>query len=669
MDKRAEQKVYEFDDFRLDAEHLILWRNGKEIGLAPKAVETLLALVRCGGEVVSKDELLTAVWPDAIVEESNLFAYLSHLRKALGNRGDGKPYLETLRRRGYRFHGDIGSAAKPAVPFEMVSPDTVRKPIKVRPVRLSSNSGKVVILADWPDEESNTEAAGDLKAVVKGARSTPVPFSKSKRRSFVAAALALLLLGSLGFFLSRTGTRSAATRIQSIAILPFRPLVSETRNEPMELGMANTLINKLSASGEIEVRPLSSVRRFSGLEEDALSIGRKLGVDSVLESSIQTADDRIQVSVRLINTADGSQIWAEQFNEPFKGIFDVQNSISEKVAVALRPQLSAAARTRLAKNGTRNPEAYRLYLQGQYHVSRVVLPETQKGISFLEQALALDPNYALAYAEISNAYRTQALGGNLLASDVLPKSKDAALRSLAIDETLAEAYIAAGHAAMLYDRDWGEAERHANRALELEPGSAAAMYLLENLYSFLGRHDEAIAFGRKARELAPLTLIYNSIEAQTLLYAGRVDEALERAMKARELDDNFWHVHLILARIYIQKEMYREAIAEADRAAQLSGDHSYDLAVKGYALAKSGAAAEARNIMEELLKRPKNGRYHTHVAIVYTGLGDHEKALEHLEKGFEKLELQHELKSGPGWSALHSEPRFIELMKRMNFEQ
>jgi tetratricopeptide (TPR) repeat protein len=221
---------------------------------------------------------------------------------------------------------------------------------------------------------------------------------------------------------------------------------------------------------------------------------------------------------------------------------------------------------------------------------------------------------------------------------------------------------------MWYDRNWEEADLQAKRALELEPNNAAAMFLLENLYSFLGRHEEAIEIGKKACELDPSSLVFNSIEAQTLLYAGNVEEALQQALTAHDLDDNFWHVHLILARIYAQKGMYPEAIAEADRAAQLSGDHSYDLAVKGYALARSGRELDARAIIDELLKRARNARHNTNVALVYTGLRDKEKAMDHLERGFEDHELQHELRSAPAWDELRQEPRFTELMRKLRLE-
>ena len=659
MDKGL-NNIFEFEDFRVDAQKRLLFgADGEVCPLMPKAIDILLYLVERAGTVVEKDEIISAIWPDTIVEENNLTQNISILRRLLGEKHGENRFIATVPGRGYKF-----------VALTRIVPASNGSAVTVEKNELTQSGahrrydverhGNVLAVVDW--SENDLELSEDT-----GLR--PVPAKKTKRWLLVAVtALGVVIFGSLGLYRWRANTQAAPAPIKTIAVLPFKPLVSGSRNESLEFGMADTLISKLNSSGEIIARPPSSVRKFTGEDRDAVSIGRELGVDYVLEGNIQTSDDRIRVSVRLFSTEDGREVWGRPFNENFTDIFAAQDAIAERVATDLQPQLTANAKIRLAKHGTENPEAYTHYLIGRDHVSRGALPETEKGISHLKQAIELDPNYALAYAELANAYRTQALGGDLPAKEVLPKSKDAALKALAIDDTLAEAHVMAGYAAMWPDRNWEEAEKQAKRALELEPNNAAAIYLLENLYSFLGRHEEAIAFGKRARELDPLSLIYNSIEAQTLLYAGRVDEALDRAMKTRELNDNFWHVHFMLARIYNEKGMYRDAIAEADRAAQIAPEHSYALAVKGYALARSGAAIEARRIIDELYKRADNARHHTNIALVYTGLGDKEKALEHLEKGFEEQELQQELKSSPGWNDLRSEPRFIELMRKMQFE-
>ena len=220
----------------------------------------------------------------------------------------------------------------------------------------------------------------------------------------------------------------------------------------------------------------------------------------------------------------------------------------------------------------------------------------------------------------------------------------------------------------MQERNWEEAERRAHHALELEPTNTPAAFLLEHIYSYQGRHDQAVLMAERTHELDPVSPIYNSVEAQTLLYAGQVEDALQKALTARDHDENFWHVHFMLARIYAEKDMYKEAIVAADRAEQPSADHSYVLAVKGYALARSGAEVEARAIVDQLLERTQSARPNTHAALVYTGLGDKQKALEHLEIGFENGELQFDLKAAPAWDDLRSEPRFIELLRKWRLD-
>lgn len=656
--------IYEFSEFRVDAVKHRLTKRGEIVPLAPKAFETLLYLVRHPGKLLEKEELMQAVWVDTVVEENNLNQSISAIRRVLGERHDEHRFIVTVPGRGYKFVADV---RVPGFGFQVQG--SVESEIGYYELNNQSESAiSDFRLRDEIDSQKNNEPETRNSKSEISQDQNPQSTAQNRKWFFALAALSILAVGATGFYIWRENSKSVSdVPLKTIAILPFKPLVSESRNESLELGMADTLISKLNSSGEIIVRPLNSVRRFTEEGQDIVAVGRELSVDAVLDGNIQTTHDRIRVSLRLISTENGRQLWADQFTDNFTNIFDVQDEISERVAASLRLHLTASATMRLVKHGTDNPEAYRLYLLGRYHVSKMVLPETQKGVSYLKQAIELDPSYALAYAELANAYRTQALAGNLPAREVLPKSKDAAMKALEIDDSLAEAHVMAGHSAMWYDGNWEEAEKQAKRALELEPNNAAAMFLLENLYSFLGRHEEAVAFGKRARELDPLSLIYNSIEAQTLFYAGRIDEALERAMKARDLDDNFWHVHFMLARIYTEKGMYQDAIAEADRAAQIA-EHSYSLAVKGFALAKSGAAIEARNVIDELLKRPKKGRLYTNLALIYTGLGDNKKALEHLEKGFEEREGQIDLNVNPVWDDLRSEPRFVELMKRMNFE-
>jgi TolB-like protein/Flp pilus assembly protein TadD len=497
--------------------------------------------------------------------------------------------------------------------------------------------------------------------------------SAIRNRSWLVALAVFGVLGLsyLWFYLWGEDAKPAsATPVKTIAVLPFKPLVLESRNEALELGMADTLINKISSSEEIIVRPLGSVRRYNNLEQDVLLAGRELGVDSVLEGTIQTSGERIRIAARLVRTNDGKQLWTETFDEKFTDIFAVQDSISNKVLSALTLKLSGEEQKRLTKRDTENVEAYQLYMKGRFHASRLILPEAEKAIEYFNQAIALDPNYALAYVGIAQTYTSFSLSGDVPANDAMPKAKTAALRAVELDANLPESQVAVGFLAFWYDWDWSDAEKKYQRALELDPNNAAAHFFYAHLNSNLGRHAEALTMVNHARELDPLSLITNSAEGQFLFFAGHFDEAVSRLNKTLELDPNFWHTHLVLSGIYIEKQMFPEAVAEAEKAARFSGGNSQAAAVKGYALAKSGNPAQARIVLAGLQKLSTEKYVPAYnFAIIYNALGETETALDYLEKAFaEKNVLMVFLKVDPKWHNLRNEPRFIDLMKRMNFE-
>ncbi len=246
----------------------------------------------------------------------------------------------------------------------------------------------------------------------------------NRRRIALFAGLIILALGSLGFYLWRENTKSAGdVPIRTAAILPFKPLVAENRDEALEIGMADTLISRFGENREIVVRPLSSVRKFGNLEQDAAAAGRALDVEAVLDGSIQRWGDGIRVNARLIKVADGSLLWTGTFDEKFTGIFAVQDAISNKVTAALALRLGRDEKMRLTRHQTENVEAYQLYLRGRFHVFRLTPPEVNKGISYFQQAIAIDPKYALAYAGLSDAYRSLALGSEMPPTEFLSKSK------------------------------------------------------------------------------------------------------------------------------------------------------------------------------------------------------------------------------------------------------
>jgi DNA-binding winged helix-turn-helix (wHTH) protein/TolB-like protein/Tfp pilus assembly protein PilF len=632
-------QIYEFDEFRVDvSKRLITKGNGEQIQLTPKVFDTLLYLVRHGGKVIGKDELMREIWTDSIVEENNLNQNISILRRVFGEKPGEQRFIVTVPGHGYRF-----------VP-------------EVRPLL---NTGFGITDIQTNETVSEDETARSEKQITDDQRRKVKDKNPTHHRNWLAvlAVLTVFAFGAAGLYLWRGHRKSVDAPMKTLAVLPFKPLVVENRNEALEFGMADTLISKLSGA-EVIVRPLSAIRRYNSLEQDSLTAGRELGVDSILDGTIQTWGDRIRISAKLLRTSDGKQLWAGQFDEKFNDIFMVQDSISEKVAAALRIRLGS----REKKHSTENIEAYQLYMKGRYHLSKLKPSEMQTATSYYQRAIEIDPSYALAYAELAGTYRVYAISGEKPAREVFPNAKAAAQKAVELDETLAEAHLSLGQDNFWYDWDWSAAENQYRQALELDPSNAIAHLNYALLLSNTGRHAEALAEAKRARELNPLELPTLAIEGQCLLHAGRTDEALDHLKKAWELEPNFWMPHLFAASAYIEKGMYAEAIAESDKEKELSGFNTVPFGA--YALAKSGKPEEARGVLEELLKL-SSVRYVPpyKIAFIYNALEMRDNALGWLEKAYEERDPQMTfLKVEPKWNNLRSEPRFIDLMKHMKLQ-
>ena len=610
--------AYAFDDYRVDpAKRIVFKLDSEPIPLKAKAFETLLYLVENAGRVVERDELLSAIWGDTIVEENNLTQHISSLRRLFGEAPGDHRYIVTVPGRGYKFVANVQlvDAAESA--------NTV-----VNPLSLSKNGSRFWLIA--------------LAIVI----------------------LASLMSMGLYWWTGRTSTDTVS--IRSIAVLPFKPLTNENRDESLEMGMSDALITKLGGSEGLAVRPLAAVRRFNSPDQNPIEAGQKLGVEAVLEGNIQIANDRVRISATLFRVSDSKQLWAGQFDEKLTHIFVLQDSISERVANALKIRLGS----RGAKRYTENVEAYQLYMKGNFHTQKLILPEVQKGISYYEQAIVLDPSYALAYVGMANACRAMVLTNDAPPNEVMPKAKAAVLKAIELDDSLAEARNALAFITFWYDWDPRAAEIHHIRALELDPNSAPSHYFYAHMLSNMGRHDEALSEIKRAKELDPISLATNAIEGQILFFAGKDDESLKTLQATAEMDPNFWLAPLFMTRIYIKKGMYDEAIVAATKARDITHGNAEAIAIIGYALARSGRSAEARAVLKELEDRATKRYVASYtLAAIHNGLGEKEKALDLLEKAFvEKDALMVFLKVEPKWDNLRSEPRFIELMKGMGFE-
>jgi len=543
------------------------------------------------------------------------------------------------------------------------------------------HGARVSLVNLYSDEVGNPTIPEKLKKERETTTAAPsIKPAKLRKPALLTGAILVSITLAIGFWLfSRPGAQKSTKRgaaalasvtEKTIAVLPFKPLVPENRDQVLELGMADSLIAKLSNIREIIVRSLNSVRKYGSLEQDPLSAGRELEVNSVLEGNVQKSGDRIRVSARLINVADGSSLWSNTFDEKFTDVFAVQDAISQKVADALALRLSGEENKRVTRRYTDNVEAYQLYLTGRYHWNKLTPPEITKSIEFFKQAIDRDPTYALAYFGLAEAYRSSAPTSDVPPKDVLPQAKAAAAKALEIDESLAEPHVTLAFIYNWFDWDWAGSEREAKRAIELNPNLGLAHIAYAQLLSHLGRHEEAITEGVRARELDPLSLIINTLNGSNLYQARRYDEADASLRKTLEMDPNFWIAHLFLGKTYLSKKEYPEAIAEFTKAREISGGNSEAISMAGCVWAIAGDAAKARAVLNEL-KALANERYvpSTNLAALYCALGEKDEAIAWLDKAYEDRDIRlNRLKVEPKWDSIRSDPRFVAIVKRMGLQ-
>ncbi len=650
------KEFFEFDNFRLDVSERLLWRGTERLTLPDKAFETLCVLVRRSNRLVTKEELLSEVWADVIVEENNLDKSISLLRQVLGERAGTGKFIETVRGHGYRFVTQVhkindAEAGKSLTTIKLT--DLPQATVAAPSIEQLSRVGI----------DENVPARTDIGAQKVGNELSSV----EQTRLIALGIFVLIILGSLLAYYWRERVRFAPSpQISTIAVLPFRALLPDQRNEALEIGITDALISKLSGNEAITVRPLSSVRKYTATERDSASVGRDLQTHAILDGSIQTSGERIRITAQLIRTSDGKQLWADKFEDKFTDIFMIQDVIAERVASALKIRLQI----RPYRHDTANIEAYQLYMKGRFHGFKAVKSEIETGITYFKQAIEADPSYALAYVGLADAYRALAVGGEMPAGVLFPKAKAAVDKAIQIDDQLVEAHAILGHILFWYEWNWSAAEKQYKRALELDANNTDALYLYAHFLSNMGRHMEALPMVKRARQLDPLNLRINSLEGLFFLHAGQTDEAIASLQKTLSLDANSRLANIFAARAYDAKEMFTEAIAAANKAKELSIGTTEPIAYGAYALAKAGKLVEARAALDGLLKLSTTQFVPPyHIALVYNGLGEQDKALDYLEKAFEQNDVRMVfLKVEPTFKNLRSTPRFTELSRRMRFE-
>jgi serine/threonine-protein kinase len=535
----------------------------------------------------------------------------------------------------------------------------------VPPARSETSAGPG---AETGGGASTGSAPGSITAP---ASSAEYIVSGIKQHKFAATIAAVLLVAGAigaGFYLHARNTEVA---IESIAVLPFENRSNDPDADYISDGITESINNSLTRLPNLKVIPHSVAFHYKGKPMDAQKFGDELRVNAVLIGRVVQRGDNLTISVELDDVRNGKQLWGEQYNRKLADLLAVKSDIAREVSQRLRSQLSAEDQQKLTKGSTENSEAYQLYLKGNYYTSKFTNEGFGKGIDYFNQAIAADPNYALAYSGLAFNYNN---AGDWMTppKEAAPKAKDAARRALAIDDTLADAHLSLATTAHWYEWDWATAEREYKRAIELSPNDPRPHGYYSWYLATMGRTDQALAEAKRGQQLDPVSLEANLFLGSILVFTRQYDQAIEQLRSGIELDPTYWYAHDFLGRAYEQKGSLPEAIAEFQRAVELEKDNAENWSNLGHAYALSGKRAEAQKIIDQL----KELSAHSYVApynlaAIYAGLGDKDQAFAWLDRAYADRSgfLAFYFRTDAHMDSLRSDPRFAELLRRVGLPQ
>ena len=461
---------------------------------------------------------------------------------------------------------------------------------------------------------------------------------------------------------------SSEQRIRSIAVLPLENLMGDPEQDYFVDGMHAALITDLSKIGALKVISRHSVIRFKDRQKSIPEIARELGVDAVVEGSVLQVGDRVRITAQLIHASTDENLWAESYNRELRDVLVLQSEVARAVAQELRIALTPGEQTRLAATRPVDPRAHDAWLRGSNEISRMTPGWYERCIALANEAAAIDPSYARAYELEASCHGNATYFAATPPGPAFSQAKAAATRAIELDESLGGAHATLAAALAVYDWDWPAAEEEYKRAIELEPGSSTSHMLYGPFLAWMGRHDEALAHTQRAEELNPVWPPANQMVAAVLLTARRYDEAIAQAKRTIELDPDYVLGYTRLAAAYELKGRHDLAVPALEKAALLGVERK---GLLGRAYAATGRREDALRLLRELLQEEKRSYVSPIViATIYVGLGQQDDAIEWLEKAYEEKDGNMVvLKVGPGWDPLRSDPRFQDLVRRMNFPE
>jgi TolB-like protein/Flp pilus assembly protein TadD len=589
----------------------------------------------------------------------------------------------------FSFGAVLYEMATGALPFRGESSGVIFNSIlerpPVSPVRLNPEIPveveRIINKALEKDRELRYQSAAEMRSDLKRLRRETESAVLSAKSGVVAAAPArkrrgtrtavwasvsalALMLAVVAIYTMRA---APARPIDSVVVLPFANASGNPDSEYLSDGITEGIINSLSRLPNLRVMARSTAFHYRGKDVDPIQVGSELRVRAVVTGRLLEKQGSLIVRAELADVDRGTQLWGDQYNRRVADLQAVQDDIAQEISDRLRIHLSGEEKARLRKQHTTDTETYELYLKGRYSWNKRTEAELQTAVDYFTRATRQDPDFALAYAGLAEAYVSLESFGLVPAKQAVPKVKEAALKALELDDSLAEP-----HAALTdvkeYDWDWAGSEREFRRAIELNPSDATAHQWYSQLLARLHRNEEAVAEIKRAQQLDPLSLMISSTAGETLVRAGRSDEAIEQLRNALQIDSNFAPVHFNLAVAYLQKGQTSEAIAEFLKATTLSRNTAWFAGALGFAYAQAGQNSEARRVLAELHERSKH-RYVPafDLALIYTGLGDKNKALDLLEKASAERDWRMTgVNVDPFFESLRSHPRFQTLLRSMS---
>lgn len=611
-----------FCGFELDCSSGELHKSGRKVRLPPKAFEVLRALVERPGEVVTRDELRAKLWAaDTFVEfDDSLNHAVKKLRQVLGDSAENPQFIETLPRYGYRFIATIEAEPQPEI---LLAP------------RNSHRAFTVIV---------------------------------------IAGAVVLMILAVLVAFRPGMGRRRTSgnteVQIRSLAVLPLANLSGDPQQDYFADGMTDALITDLAKLHAAKVISRTSVMRFKDVKRPLPEIAKDLGVDGILEGSVQRSVEHVRITVQLIHAPTDTHLWAESYERDARDVISLEGEIAQAIAREIKVVLTPEESSQLGQTGTVNPEAYDAYLKGQSHWYRLSREHIDTALGYFELALHKDPNYARAYVGIGNVWMIRADAGFMLPTEAFPKAKAAVGTALRLDDNLPEAHILMGNIVGPYDHDWAQAEHEFRRAIELNPNSADGHFFYSDFLISTKREAEWKQEIQRTLELDPFNPFYQCFYGWQLVYLGRTDEAITQLRKVMAANPEFTSAHLGLWGAYYKKGMLGEAQEEARKFFAALGDHEVESALsRGYA---THNYAQAMHLGAVVLADRSRHSYvpAIRIARLYAHAGDKDQVMTWLEKAYYRREspLGH-LGVAWDWDGLRDDLRFRELVRRSGLPQ